>query len=1132
MLLSRFFIDRPVFAWVIAIVIMLAGGIAALSLPVAQYPTIAPPAVQVNAIYPGADATTLQNSVTQVIEQQLTGLDNLLYFASTSNADGTVAITATFAPGTDPDIAQVQVQNKVQQSVAQLPSQVQQLGVTVAKAQANFLLLVAMYDESDRTTGRDVADFIISKMQDSLLRVPGVGTAIVFGSPYAMRVWLDPYKLHNYGLQPSDIRAAIQAQNIQVSAGSIGAQPAVAGTALNASVTAQSQLQTPAQFQRIIVKASQNGAVVHLSDVARVELGTDNYGIVGRMNGHPGAGIAITPAPGTNALTLVDAIKARARALEPSFPPGYKLVFPVDNTEFIRLSIRDVVKTLIEAIALVILVMFIFLQNWRTTLVPAVAVPVVLLGTFGVLSVVGFSINTLTLFALVLVIGLLVDDAIVVVENVERIMHDEGLDPHAATLKSMDEITGALIGIGLVLTAVFLPMAFFGGSTGVIYRQFSVTIVSAMGLSILVALILSPSLCATLLKPVPKDAPPPFAFFRWFNRNFDAFRAWYAGKLSGVLHHTRWVMLVFAGVVALMAFLFWRLPTGFLPDEDQGFVFTLVNLPAGATQPRTMAVTEKVAKYYLATEKDNVDFVFSIAGFSYAGSGQNTGMAFIHLKDWSERKGAKNAASAIANRAMGHFMMTERDAQVYSLVPPSVPGLGNSSGFDIQMEDRGNLGHAGLIEKRNQLLGMAAQNPNLAGVRPNSLDDTPQLHIQIDQAKASAQGVSLADVNSTLSAAWGSSFINDFVDRGRVKRVYMQADAPYRMTPDDLNRWYVRSSNGGMSPFASFSSATWTVGPATLSRYNGLPAIELNGQPAPGVSSGTAIKEMGKLFEKLGPDVGYELTGLSFEEEASGAQTPVLYGLSILVIYLCLAALYESWAIPLSVMLVIPLGVIGAIAAASLRGLFNDIYFQVGMLTTIGLSAKNAILIVEFAVDAEKKGATAFDAAMEAARLRLRPILMTSIAFIAGVTPLALSRGAGAASQNDIGTGVIGGMLTATVLAIFFVPVFFPTGCPLFPAAKSPRRETGAPHAKLDRISYRDGRARCARAGGANRLARPLCLRHIAGSRHRRADGETLCPRARVAVRHAARRGGQGGAVRAWRRHAGRNQLRRAVPGL
>ncbi len=1030
MSLSRFFIDRPVFAWVIAIVIMLAGGISVFRLPVAQYPTIAPPAVQVNASYPGADAVTMQNSVTQVIEQQLTGLDHLLYFSSTSNADGTVAITATFAPGTDPDIAQVQVQNKVQQAVAQLPTQVQQLGVTVAKAQANFLLLVAMYDESDRTTGRDVADFIISTMQDSLLRVPGVGTAIVFGSPYAMRVWLDPYKLRSYSLQPSDVRAAIQAQNVQVSAGSIGALPALADQALSATVTAQSQLQTPEQFRRIILKSAPDGAVVHLSDVARVELGTDNYGIVGRMNGHPGAGIAITPAPGTNALTLVDAIKARARSLEPSFPPGYKLVFPVDNTDFIRLSIKDVVKTLAEAILLVILVMFIFLQNWRTTLVPAVAVPVVLLGTFGILSLVGFSINTLTLFALVLVIGLLVDDAIVVVENVERIMREEGLSPREATLRSMQEITGALIGIGLVLTAVFLPMAFFGGSTGVIYRQFSVTIVSAMLLSIMCALILTPALCATLLQPIEgghlhHGSGLLGRFFTWFNGSFDATREWYRRNLEKILGRTKSVMLAYLAIVALMGALFVYLPTGFLPDEDQGVLVNLIALPSGSTQASTLAVAQKVADHYLQTESRNVDFAFAIAGFSFLGVGQNTGIAFVKLSDWDKRPGEKNASPAMARRAMLKFRRTINEAQVFPLVPPAVRELGVSTGFDLQLEDRANLGHQKMIQIRNRLLAMAARNPRLQSVRPASLDDTQQLHIDVDQQKANAFGIATADINSTLSAAWGGNFVNNFIDRARVKRVYIQGDAPYRMSPDDLARWYVRGKSGTMTSFASFSTARWVLGPASLTRYNGYPSIEIQGQGAPGISSGTALAEMDKLIKQLPAGVAYELTGLSFQEQQSGAQAPALYALSILIIYLCLAALYESWAIPMSVMLVIPLGVIGAVAAASARGLFNDIYFQVGLLATIGLSAKNAILIVEFAVDAEKRGLKARDAAMEAARLRLRPILMTSIAFIAGVSPLAIASGAGAHSQNDIGTGVIGGMLTATILAIFFVPVFF-----------------------------------------------------------------------------------------------------------
>ena len=1030
MSLSRFFIDRPVFAWVIAIVIMLTGAIAVFSLPVAQYPTIAPPAVAINAIYPGADAKTLQNSVAQVIEQQLTGLDDLLYFGSTSNADGTVAITVTFAPGTNPDIAQVQVQNKVQQSIGQLPVQVQQLGVTVTKSQANFLLLVAVFDESNRATSRDVADYMLSKMQDTLLRVPGVGTAISFGSPYAMRVWLDPFKLHNFGLEPSDIKTAIQAQNVQVSAGSIGGLPATQGQALNATVTAQSQFQTPDQFRRIIVKSTPSGAVVHLSDVARVELGTDNYGIIGQINGHPGAGIAITPAPGANALKLVDAIKARARTLEPGFPPGYKLVFPVDNTEFIRLSIRDVAKTLAEAIALVILVMFVFLQDWRITLVPAIAVPVVLLGTFGVLAAVGYSINTLTLFALVLVIGLLVDDAIVVVENVERIMREEGLAPRDATLRSMQEITGALIGIGLVLTAVFLPMAFFGGSTGVIYRQFSVTIVSAMLLSIMCALVITPALCASLLKPMAKgghhEAPGWLGkFFHAFNTGFDKARDWHYHALETILNRTKTVMLAYAGVLVLLGALFTYLPTGFLPDEDQGVLVNLVNLPPGSTQQATMAVAQKVARHYVTDEAKNVDFVFAIAGFSFLGVGQNTGIAFVKFKNWDLRPGDANAAPAIAGRALQLFRRTINEAQVFPLVPPAVRELGVSTGFDLQMEDRGNLGHDGLVKARNQLLALAARDTTLQSVRPAGLDDAQQLHINIDQGKANALGVATADINATLSAAWGGSFVNNFIDRDRVKRVYMQGDAPFRSTPDDLNRWYVRGSGGAMTPFASFAHAAWTTGPASLTRYNGFPSIEIQGQGAPGVSSGTALAEMGKLFKQLPPGVDYELTGLSFQEQQSGAQAPALYALSILIIYLCLAALYESWAIPLSVILVIPLGVVGAVAAASMRGLFNDIYFQVGLLATIGLSAKNAILIVEFAVDAEGRGLTARDAALEAARLRVRPILMTSIAFVAGVFPLAIATGAGAHAQNDIGTGVIGGMMAATFLAIFFVPVFF-----------------------------------------------------------------------------------------------------------
>ena len=1025
MSLSRFFVDRPVFAWVIAIVIMLAGGIAALSLPVEQYPTIAPPAVTINAFYPGADAQSLQNSVTQVIEQQLNGLDNLLYFSSSSTADGAATITATFAAGTNPDTAQVQVQNKVQAAVPLLPAAVQQLGVTVQKSQTNFLIVVAVYDDTGRYNNADISDFITSTMRDPISRAPGVGTTQTFGGEYAMRIWLDPFKLKNFSLQPSDVYTAVQTQNVQVSAGQIGGQPGAGPEAINATVTAQSRLHTVQQFRDVILKTASGGGVVHLGDVARVELGASSYAFNVLFNGMPASGLAVMLAPGANALKTVDAVKLKVDALRASLPPGMKLSYPIDNTEFIRLSIHDVVVTLLEAIALVVLVMYIFLQSWRATLIPAVAVPVVLLGTFGVLAMFGYTVNTLTLFALVLVIGLLVDDAIVVVENVERIMHEEGLAPREATLKSMQEITGALIGIGLVLTAVFLPMAFFGGSTGVIYRQFSVTIVSAMVLSILVALVLSPALCATLLKPVTQeDKDRAQRWFGWFNRGFEAFRNWYRRRLESVLKHSVLTMTVFAGIVAVMALLFVRMPTGFLPDEDQGFIFNLITLPAGTTQPKTMEVAKSVAQHYLDHEKDNVDFIFAVAGFSYAGSGQNTGMAFTHLKDWSLRKGAQNRAASIAMRANYAFFPI-RNAQVYAIVPPSVQELGNATGFDIQLQDRGALGHDGLIGARNQLLGLAARDPMLAGVRPNSLDDTPQLHVDIDQAKAGALGVSLANINSTLSAAWGSAYINDFVDRGRVKRVYMQGDAPYRMTADNLDRWYVRNNAGDMTPFSSFATTRWTVGPAALTRYNGLPSIEIQGGGAPGISSGAATKEMAKLIEQLPKDTTYELTGLSFEEAASGAQAPALYGLSILVIYLCLAALYESWAIPLSVMLVIPLGVIGALAAASLRGLFNDIYFQVGLLTTIGLSAKNAILIVEFAVDAERRGASAWDAAMEAARLRLRPILMTSIAFIAGVTPLALANGAGAGSQNDIGTGVVGGMISATVLAIFFVPVFF-----------------------------------------------------------------------------------------------------------
>jgi len=1022
---AKFFIDRPVFAWVIALVIMLVGILAILTLSVAQYPTIAPPAVTVSASFPGASAQTLQSTVTQVIEQQLTGVDNLLYFSSSSSSSGQASITATFAPGTNPDIAQVQVQNKVQTAIPLLPPVVQQLGITVTKSQPANLIVVALYDDTGRYTNIDISDFLSSKLQDPISRIPGVGSVQVFGSQYAMRIWLNPFKLSTYNLTAGDIRNAVTAQNVQVSAGELGAIPAVKGQELDATVTAQSELESPEQFANIIVKSSQSGAIVRLKDVARVELGADSYSVLSRMNAHPASGIAIRLAPGANALTTADAVKAKAQALVSSFPPGVKLAFPVDNTTFIRLSIRQVIKTLAEAIVLVIGVMFLFLQDWRTTLIPAIAVPVVLLGTFGVLAAAGFTINTLTLFALVLAIGLLVDDAIVVVENVERIMREEGLPPREATRKSMDEITGALIGIALVLSAVFLPMAFFGGSTGVIYRQFSVTIISAMGLSILVALVLTPALCATLLKPLPRGGVVIHGrFFNWFNRSFEYLTTHYRTLLERLFGKFRPALLVYGGIVAATALLFLHLPTGFLPQEDQGLIIVQYTLPTGATQARTLEVTKQIEREFLVNEKNNIDTIFTVGGFSFAGQGQNAGVAFVHLKNWSEREGHENSAEAIAQRVT-QALWGVRDAQIFALVPPAVQELGQTSGFDLELEDRANVGHSGLERAQSQLLQTAAHDPLLAAIRPNSLPDTPQLHVEIDQPKANALGLSVADINDTLTTAWGSSYINQFIDRGRVKRVYMQGDAPFRMKPDDLNSWYVRNSAGNMAPFSSFANSWWRNGPSTLTRYNGQPALEIQGQPPPGESTGAAMNEITRLIGQLPKGIGYEWTGLSYQEVLSGTQAPALYAISILVVFLCLAALYESWAVPASVMLVIPLGVVGALLAATVRGLYNDVFFQVGLLATIGLSAKNAILIVEFAESAVHRGESVLNAAREGARLRLRPILMTSLAFIAGVVPLAVATGAGAASQNDIGTGVIGGMLTATALAIFFVPLFF-----------------------------------------------------------------------------------------------------------
>ncbi|EJL28251.1 hydrophobe/amphiphile efflux-1 (HAE1) family transporter [Caulobacter sp. AP07] len=1039
-MLSRFFIDRPIFAWVIAIVIMLAGALAIRTLPIAQYPDIALPQVSVSAFYPGASAKTVEDSVTQVIEQKMKGLDGLEYMSSTSDSSGAATTTLTFKAGTNIDIAQVQVQNKLQTATALLPQEVQQQGLTVAKSARNFMMVVGLYSEDHATTGTDLADYIASNLQDPLSRVDGVGDVQLFGAQYAMRIWLDPTKLTSYSLTPNDVIAAIKAQNAQVSAGQLGGAPNLPGTALNATITAQSRLTTPAEFEAIIVRNSPGGAIVHLRDVARVELGAESYGSVAKFNGQPAAGLAIKLAPGANALDTAAAVKARMAELEKTFPANYKYVIPYDSTPFVKLSIEEVVKTLIEAVVLVFIVMFLFLQNWRATLIPTIAVPVVLLGTFGVLAAFGYSINTLTMFGLVLAIGLLVDDAIVVVENVERVMSEEGLSPIEATRKSMNEITGALIGIALVLAAVFVPMAFFGGSQGVIYRQFSITIVSAMALSVLVALILTPALCATLLKPVTHgqghvlrtDHQGPLGavvnlgnrFFNWFNRNFSDVSLRYQGTVRGILGKTgRW-MLAYGVVILVMGFLFIRLPTAFLPEEDQGIMITLVQLPPGATEERTLGVLDQVRTHFLEGEKEAVKSVFTVSGFSFSGAGQNAGLAFVRLKDFDERKAANLKAAAVAGRAMGAFMQI-RDAMVFAVVPPAVPELGTSSGFDFQLQDIGGVGHETLTNARNQVLGMAAQDPNLVGVRPNGQDDTPQLKIDIDQAKAGAMGLTTADINAALSAAWGGSYVNDFIDRGRIKKVYVQADAPYRMRPEDLDNWYVRTSNGTMAPFSSFATTHWIYGSPRLERYNGLSSMNIQGAPAPGKSSGDAIKSMEAIAAKLPAGIGFEWTGLSAQELESGNQAPALYAISILVVFLLLAALYESWAIPLSVIMVIPLGIVGALLATTLRGLSNDIYFQVGMLTTMGLASKNAILIVEFAKDIYERTGNLVEATLEAVRIRLRPIIMTSLAFVFGVLPLAISNGAGSGSQHAIGTGVIGGMISATVLAIFFVPLFF-----------------------------------------------------------------------------------------------------------
>ncbi|EEE2001194.1 TPA: efflux RND transporter permease subunit [Salmonella enterica] len=1025
--MANFFIRRPIFAWVLAIILMMAGALAIMQLPVAQYPTIAPPAVSISATYPGADAQTVQDTVTQVIEQNMNGIDNLMYMSSTSDSAGSVTITLTFQSGTDPDIAQVQVQNKLQLATPLLPQEVQQQGISVEKSSSSFLMVAGFVSDNPNTTQDDISDYVASNIKDSISRLNGVGDVQLFGAQYAMRIWLDANLLNKYQLTPVDVINQLKVQNDQIAAGQLGGTPALPGQQLNASIIAQTRLKDPQEFGKVTLRVNTDGSVVHLKDVARIELGGENYNVVARINGKPASGLGIKLATGANALDTATAIKAKLAELQPFFPQGMKVVYPYDTTPFVKISIHEVVKTLFEAIILVFLVMYLFLQNIRATLIPTIAVPVVLLGTFAVLAAFGYSINTLTMFGMVLAIGLLVDDAIVVVENVERVMMEDNLSPREATEKSMSQIQGALVGIAMVLSAVFIPMAFFGGSTGAIYRQFSITIVSAMALSVLVALILTPALCATLLKPVSAEHhEKKSGFFGWFNARFDHSVNHYTNSVSGIVRNTGRYLIIYLLIVVGMAVLFLRLPTSFLPEEDQGVFLTMIQLPSGATQERTQKVLDQVTHYYLNNEKANVESVFTVNGFSFSGQGQNSGMAFVSLKPWEERNGEENSVEAVIARATRAFSQI-RDGLVFPFNMPAIVELGTATGFDFELIDQGGLGHDALTKARNQLLGMVAKHPDLlVRVRPNGLEDTPQFKLDVDQEKAQALGVSLSDINETISAALGGYYVNDFIDRGRVKKVYVQADAQFRMLPGDINNLYVRSANGEMVPFSTFSSARWIYGSPRLERYNGMPSMELLGEAAPGRSTGEAMSLMENLASQLPNGIGYDWTGMSYQERLSGNQAPALYAISLIVVFLCLAALYESWSIPFSVMLVVPLGVVGALLAASLRGLNNDVYFQVGLLTTIGLSAKNAILIVEFAKDLmEKEGRGLIEATLEASRMRLRPILMTSLAFILGVMPLVISRGAGSGAQNAVGTGVMGGMLTATLLAIFFVPVFF-----------------------------------------------------------------------------------------------------------
>lgn len=1038
--MAQFFIHRPIFAWVIALVIMLAGIITLTKMPVAQYPTIAPPTVTISATYPGASAQTVENTVTQIIEQQMNGLDGLRYISSNSAGNGQASINLNFEQGIDPDIAQVQVQNKLQSATALLPTDVQRQGVKVTKSGASFLQVIAFYSPDNSLSASDIKDYVNSNISEPLSRVAGVGELQVFGGSYAMRIWLDPAKLTSFKLTPNDVATAIRAQNSQVAVGQLGGAPSTAGQVLNATVNAQSMLQTPEQFKNIFLKNSADGAQVRLGDVARVELGSDNYQFDSKFNGNPAGGVAIKLATGANALDTAAAVEKRLSELRHNYPAGLKDKLAYDTTPFIRLSIESVVHTLIEAIFLVFIVMFLFLQNWRATIIPTLAVPVVVLGTFAVINIFGFSINTLTMFAMVLAIGLLVDDAIVVVENVERVMQEEHLEPVPATEKSMSQISGALVGITSVLTAVFVPMAFFSGTTGVIYRQFSITLVTAMILSLVVALTFTPALCATLLKqhdPNKQESNNIFArFFRWFNRSFEKVAVKYQGGVNRMTHHKLFSGVLYIAVIAALVGIYKMLPSSFLPEEDQGVVMTLVQLPPSASLERTDKVIDTMTGYFLNKEKENVDSIFTVAGFSFTGVGQNAGLAFIKLKDWSERTTPESQIGAIIQRGMALNMIVKDASYIMPLQLPAMPELGVASGFDIQLKDASGQGHEKLIAARNAVLGMASQDKRLAGVRPNGQEDTPQYQITIDQAQAGAMGVSIADINSTMSMAWGGSYINDFVDRGRVKKVYVQGEADTRMMPEDLNKWYVRNNKGEMVPFSAFAKGEWTYGSPRLERYNGVSSVNIQGTPAPGVSSGDAMLAMEEIIGKL-PSMGlngfdYEWTGLSLEERDSGSQTAPLLVLSLLIIFLCLAALYESWSVPMSVLLVVPLGIVGAFTLTWLGMIIKgdpnlsfNIYFKVAIVAVIGLSAKNAILIVEFAKELQEQGEDLFEATLHAAKMRLRPIVMTTLAFGFGVLPLALASGAGAGSQHSVGYGVLGGVISSTLLGIFFIPVFF-----------------------------------------------------------------------------------------------------------